>query len=137
MVACVLCPSLLTNETINIDARRRAKRALDEIISAGSYTHSLGIPFVRDSVCKYIARMDNVPEPSSDEIFLTEGASQGVHLLLNSIILDNNDAIMIPIPQYPLYTASISLSGGVPAPYYLSESKGWQLDIEELERSHA
>jgi alanine transaminase len=79
--------------------------------------------------------MDGVPEPKIEDIFLTEGASQGVHVLLNTLILDSNDAIMIPIPQYPLYTASISLSGGVPAPYYLNESSGWQLDIEELERS--
>ena len=42
---------------------------------------------------------------------------------------------MIPIPQYPLYSASISLSQGHAAPYYLNEEKGWQLDIEELERS--
>ena len=36
---------------------------------------------------------------------------------------------MIPIPQYPLYSAAISLYGGSPAPYYMDESKGWQLDI--------
>ncbi len=44
---------------------------------------------------------------------------------------------MIPIPQYPLYSASISLNGGHACPYYLNEEKGWQLDIEELERSIA
>jgi alanine transaminase len=43
---------------------------------------------------------------------------------------------MIPIPQYPLYTASISLNGGVPSPYYLNESRGWQLDLPELERAY-
>jgi aspartate/methionine/tyrosine aminotransferase len=91
---------------------------------------------VRESVSKFIARMDGVAEPRIDDIFLTEGASQGVHLLLSTLIVDKNDAIMIPIPQYPLYTASISLNGGVPAPYLLNESKGWQLDIEELERSY-
>jgi alanine transaminase len=79
--------------------------------------------------------MDKVPEPKLDEIFLTEGASQGVHLLFSTLIMDKNDAIMIPIPQYPLYTASISLNGGSTAPYYLNESKGWQLDLEELESS--
>jgi alanine transaminase len=42
---------------------------------------------------------------------------------------------MIPIPQYPLYSASISLNGGHMCPYYLNEEKGWQLDLEELERS--
>lgn len=56
--------------------------------------------------------MDNVPKPTIDQIFLTEGASQGVHLIMNALIMDSNDAIMIPIPQYPLYTASIALNGG-------------------------
>lgn len=56
----MLNPDLISNESINPDARGRAKRVLNEIISAGSYTHSLGIPLVRESVCKYIARMDNV-----------------------------------------------------------------------------
>ena len=54
-----------------------------------------------------------------DDIFLTEGASQGVHLLLSTMIVDKNDAIMIPIPQYPLYTASIALKGGATSEYYL------------------
>ena len=61
---------------------------------------------------------------------MTEGASQGVHLLLNSMITSKDDAIMIPIPQYPLYSAAIALYQGHPAPYYLNEAKGWQLDIE-------
>ena len=52
------------------------------------------------------------------------------------MITSDKDAIMIPIPQYPLYTASISLSGGVPSPFYLNEEKWWQLDLEELERSY-
>jgi alanine transaminase len=80
--------------------------------------------------------MDSVPEPNIKDIFLTEGASQGVHIIMNSLIIDENDAILIPIPQYPLYTASIALSGGVPAPYYLNESKGWNLEIEELQRAY-
>lgn len=42
---------------------------------------------------------------------------------------------MIPIPQYPLYTAALTLYGGTPAPYYLDESNGWQLDVAELDRS--
>lgn len=42
---------------------------------------------------------------------------------------------MIPIPQYPLYSAEISLFSGHIVPYYLNEEKGWQLDIEELERA--
>ncbi len=43
---------------------------------------------------------------------------------------------MIPIPQYPLYSAAITLYGGAIIPYYLNEEKGWQLDLEELERAY-
>lgn len=50
---------------------------------------------------------------------LTEGASQGVHLLFNTLIFNKTDAILIPIPQYPLYSAGISLYGGAAAPYYM------------------
>ena len=64
-------PDLINNESINVDARKRAKRVLDEIISSGSYTHSLGIPLVRESVARYIAKVDSVAKPSIEEIFLT------------------------------------------------------------------
>lgn len=51
------------------------------------------------------------------------------------MIIDKDDAILIPIPQYPLYSAAISLYGGTAAPYYMNEESGWQLDFAELERS--
>ena len=73
--------------------------------------------------------MDNIPLPPFDDIILTEGASQGVHLLLSTLIMNKNDSILIPIPQYPLYSAAITLYGGTAAPYYMDESSGWQLDI--------
>lgn len=44
---------------------------------------------------------------------------------------------MIPIPQYPLYSASITLNNGTAIPYYLDEEKGWQFSIEEAEKSIA
>jgi alanine transaminase len=132
VIACVINPDLINNDTINIDARNRAKLVLDDIISSGSYTHSLGIPFVRRSIARFIAQADAVPEPSVDDIMLTEGASQGVHLLINAMITSSQDAIMIPIPQYPLYTASIALYGGSVAPYYMEESSNWSLDTKNL-----
>jgi alanine transaminase len=66
VLSCALNPALIDNPSINLDARNRAKAVLKEIISTGSYTHSLGIPLVRANVCKYIARMDKVPEPKLD-----------------------------------------------------------------------
>lgn len=56
-------------------------------------------------------------------------------MILETLLTSPNDSVMIPIPQYPLYSASISLNGGHMCPYYLNEEKGWQLDLEELERS--
>lgn len=131
----MLNPELITLKGINPDAAKRAKHYLDNIISAGSYTHSLGIPLVRKTVSKFIAKEDGVEAPDINHIFMTEGASQGVHLLMNSMITCEDDSIMIPIPQYPLYSAAIALYGGHASPYYLTEEKGWQLEFEELEKS--
>lgn len=135
VLACLLNPELLKSKDIHEDVKKRAKLYLDEIISAGSYTASLGIPLVRESVARFIAEQDGVPTPDIKNIFLTEGASQGVHMIIQMLIKDSQDSIMIPIPQYPLYSASVALNGGSIVPYYLDEEKGWQLDIAEAENA--
>lgn len=53
-------------EGINKDAAKRAQKYLDQIVSAGSYTHSLGIPMVRDTICKFIEKDDDVAKPAPD-----------------------------------------------------------------------
>ena len=68
-------------------------------------------------------------KPNVNEIMLTDGASQAVSLLIQCLITSPRDAVMIPTPQYPLYSASITLNGGTQAPYYLDEDLGWQLDV--------
>jgi alanine transaminase len=86
VLACLLDHTLIDLPGINKDAAMRAHRSLHEIISAGSYTHSLGVPMIRSTISQYIAREDNVPPPEQDQIFLIDGASQGVHLLLETMI---------------------------------------------------
>ncbi|KAJ3274200.1 Alanine--glyoxylate aminotransferase 2, mitochondrial [Terramyces sp. JEL0728] len=117
------------------DTIQRAKELLKSMGgSIGAYSHSQGIPLVRKRIAEAIGRRDGYPaDPNS--IFLTAGASPGVQTVLQTIIAHENVGIMIPIPQYPLYTASISLLGGKPAPYYLDESKDWSLTAEELTKS--
>ncbi|KAJ3315356.1 hypothetical protein HDV04_003749 [Boothiomyces sp. JEL0838] len=89
---------------------------------------------VRQRIAEAIEKRDGFPaDPNS--IFLTAGASPGVQTVLQTIIAHDHVGIMIPIPQYPLYTASISLFGGKPVPYYLDESKDWSLTTEELAKS--
>ncbi len=48
------------------------------------------------------------------------------------LISGKSDGIMIPIPQYPLYSALITLNGGTLVPYYLNESKNWALDVKDV-----
>lgn len=69
------------------------------------------------------------------DIFLTDGASPAVQMGLRALIRDSNDGIMLPIPQYPLYSACIALYGGSQVPYYLEEERGWGMSAAELERA--
>lgn len=71
--------------------------------------------------------------PSNPEdIFLTAGASAGVALLLNTLITPHKTGILIPIPQYPLYTATLAQYNGVALPYHLSETDGWSTSLDEI-----
>lgn len=106
---------------IHPDVKTRVEKYLKEIISAGSYTESFGIQSVRRSISNYIAKNDEVDPPAIDKILLTEGASQGVHLILQALLTGKHDGVMIPVPQYPLYSASITLNNGTAVPYYLDE----------------
>merc|ERR1712176_128591 len=56
-------------------------------------------------------------------------------MVLTALIADSTCGVMIPIPQYPIYSASIDLLGGHKVGYYLDESKNWDLNMEELENS--
>jgi len=102
----------------------------------GAYTQSSGIPFIRQAVADFIARRDGIPA-SKEQILLTDGASKGVEAAIVALLRDRNDGIMIPIPQYPLYSAEIALRGGQAIPYYLDEAHHWQLREEVLTSSIA
>jgi aspartate/methionine/tyrosine aminotransferase len=100
----------------------------------GTYTESKGFRFVREAVAEFIrARDGTAADPEA--IFLTDGASKGVQSVLRILISDERDGIMIPIPQYPLYSATITLYGGAQVPYHLIERSEWRLSREILEGS--
>ena len=71
-------------------------------------------------------------DSTEDNIYLTNGASEAVRLCFAALLRNPNDGILIPIPQYPLYSALLTLYGGELLPYYLDEDKGWGLNFEEL-----
>ena len=107
----------------------------------GAYTESKGERFIREAVAEFIDSRDDAEGSGSlsakpDNIFLTGGASQGVKFVIDMLISQGNDGIMIPIPQYPLYSASIKRAGGVQVNYYPDEDNGWAFDHGLLEEAH-
>lgn len=111
------------------DVKERARRLLKDVGSVGAYSHSQGASGIRKSVAEFIQRRDGYPaDPNS--IFLTGGASSGVHTLLNTIRSSPKTGILIPIPQYPLYTATLALLNAVAVPYHLDEPNSWSTNVD-------
>ena len=82
------------------------------------------------------AYSDGYPCPAS-EIFLSNGASQSVQNVMMVFSGHPDDGFLVPIPQYPLYSATTSLYGAKLVGYYLDEENRWGLDLQELEKSIA
>lgn len=99
--------------------------------SVGSYSHSKGVPSIRQNVARFLEKRDGVPA-NPEHIFLTQGASAGVQTILQVITKNAKSGIMIPIPQYPLYSASLSLFNATPVPYYLDEANDWALNVKDM-----
>ncbi|MCJ1282310.1 hypothetical protein MMC26_001633 [Xylographa opegraphella] len=128
-------PGLLENEEAlksafgyKDDVIARAKWLLDEVRSVGAYSVSQGVPGVRESVAKFIERRDGYSADPA-QVFLSAGASSGVNTLMHIICSKPETGILVPIPQYPLYTATLSLLNARCVPYYLDEGKAWGTDI--------
>jgi aspartate/methionine/tyrosine aminotransferase len=125
-------PELLNHpDTLKLyprDIVSRAKSILEQHPhGTGAYSQSPGIPFIRKAVAEFIARRDGIPA-DRDHVILTDGASKGAQAVLTALLRSPSDGFMIPIPQYPLYSASLSLYGGNQIGYYLDEKAGWQLN---------
>lgn len=136
VVSLVVNPDLLKNDLIEKiypkDVIDRANFILHHTPGgAGAYSHSQGLEFVRENVANFISKRDGYPCKASS-IFLTQGASPGVQMILNMLLRDENDGILIPTPQYPLYSGSIKLYGGTALPYLLEEESNWSLSIDKI-----
>jgi aspartate/methionine/tyrosine aminotransferase len=100
----------------------------------GAYSESKGVRIIREAVADFIRRRDGI-DADPEAIYLTDGASKGVQTALRLLISGPMDGIMIPIPQYPLYSATITLYEGKQIGYYLDESHDWKLSKTMLEES--
>ncbi|KAH7381160.1 pyridoxal phosphate-dependent transferase [Phaeosphaeria sp. MPI-PUGE-AT-0046c] len=135
-------PDLLEHEKVLIDSLgyksdvvARAKKLLNEVKSVGAYSQSQGAPGIRQSVAEYIERRDGYPA-SFENIYLSNGASSGVNTLLHTICAKPETGIMVPIPQYPLYTATLSVLDARVVPYYLDEEQAWGTSMEAISTAY-
>lgn len=142
MLACASRPELMDSDsTIPDDVKVKIKELLKACggQSVGAYSEACGIELIRRQCAKYIEDRDGIPSEWTN-IFLTYGASEVVKSILSFV---NNSSkptlpvgVMIPIPQYPLYSATICELGMHQVSYYLDEDHDWRLEIEELERAY-
>ena len=128
-------PQLLENERAlkdifgyKQDVIDRARWLLNDVHSVGAYSQSQGASGIRNSVAQFIERRDGYPADPA-QIFLSAGASSGVNTLMHIICAKPETGILVPIPQYPLYTATLSLLNARCVPYYLDENKAWGTDM--------
>lgn len=99
--------------------------------SAG-YTDSKGLFAPRKAVVHY-TQEKNIRGVTVDDVYLGNGASELITMSLNAM-LNSGDEVLIPAPDYPLYTASVALSGGTPVHYLCDEASDWMPDIEDIKR---
>ena len=130
VLALMNVPELLEHPDVSTlyptDAIARAKSYLAALPGGtGAYSHSKGVPVFREQVAEFLARRDGGHETNVEDIFLTDGASQGVQAILQCLIRNAEDGILVPIPQYPLYSACIALHGGTLVGYELDEDSRW------------
>lgn len=124
--------ALLIEELFASDAVQRARAIVGETAGGlGAYTHCQGIPYVRGSVANFIERRDGF-ESDADNIFLTNGATEGIQKVMSLISRSSLDAFLLPSPQYPLYSATVTELGAKIINYNLDEDNDWGMNIEDL-----
>lgn len=133
-------PKLLDDPSYPEDAKERARTILKSCKggSVGSYSESVGIEVIRKHVAHYIQQRDGGIPCDYHNIILSNGASDGIKSFLklfNEIIDNKLPGVLIPIPQYPLYSATLAEFGFAQVGYYLDEDNKWSLEISELERA--
>ena len=98
--------------------------------TAQGYSDSRGLFSARKAVMHY-TQTKNIPGVGIEDIYLGNGVSELIVMAMQGL-LNNGDEVLIPAPDYPLWTASVSLSGGKPVHYLCDEQSDWYPDIEDI-----
>ena len=98
--------------------------------SSAGYSDSKGIFAARKAVM-HETQKQCIAGVTLDDIYLGNGASELITMATNAL-LDNGDELLLPMPDYPLWTASTSLSGGTPVHYLCDEANGWMPNLDDI-----
>ncbi|WP_143895112.1 pyridoxal phosphate-dependent aminotransferase [Tepidimonas sediminis] len=99
---------------------------------AAGYTDSKGLFAPRKAIVHY-TQEKRIAGVTVDDVYLGNGASELITMSMNAL-LNAGDEILVPAPDYPLWTASVSLSGGTPVHYLCDEANGWIPDLDDMAR---
>jgi alanine-synthesizing transaminase len=97
---------------------------------AAGYTDSKGLFAPRKAIVHY-CQEKGIQGVTVDDVYLGNGASELIVMALNAL-LNEDDEVLLPAPDYPLYTAAVSLSGGRPVHYICDEQSDWYPDIADI-----
>ena len=114
-------------------------RAPDEVVhdmrsqltECEGYSDSRGLFSARKAIMQY-AQLKHLPNVDMDGIYTGNGVSELIQLCMQAL-LDNGDEILIPAPDYPLWTACATLAGGTPVHYLCDEQADWYPDLADME----
>jgi len=100
--------------------------------NSSGYSDSKGLFAARKAIMHY-AQQKNISGVGLEDIFIGNGASELIVMSMQGL-LNTDDAVLVPTPDYPLWTAAVTLAGGVPQHYLCDEQAGWLPDIADIKR---
>ena len=98
---------------------------------AHGYSDSRGIVEARRAIVSRYENEPGFPHVDVDDVYLGNGVSELITMTMQAL-LNEGDEVLIPAPDYPLWTAMTSLAGGTPVHYLCDEQNGWQPDLEDI-----
>lgn len=104
---------------------------IEAVTYAHGYSESRGIMSARRAVVSRYEEIPDFPHLDPDDVFLGNGVSELITMTMQAL-LDEGDEVLIPAPDYPLWTAMTSLGGGTPVHYLCDEQQGWQPDLDDI-----
>ena len=103
----------------------------EQLPECEGYSDSRGLFSARKAIMQY-AQLKGLPNVSMDGIYTGNGVSELINLCMQAL-LDTGDEILIPSPDYPLWTACATLAGGTPVHYRCDEQADWNPDLADME----